>query len=379
MKNDNTNYPSRSEKLKKQRGIAGKIVSWIVGILVVLVVLMGVMGYKYIHSSLQPLNANSTKKVEVKIPIGSSNKQIGDILEKNNIIKSGIVFDYYVKTNKVGNFKAGYYQLSPSMTLDEIAKKLQQGGQSNPHSNGTILIKEGASIDQVADVVQKNTKFKKQDFLKLMNDANFLNELKNKYPQLLSSAVDAKDTKYKLEGYLYPATYTVGKHDNLKAVVEQMVAKTNMEMKPYFDKISKSKYSIQQVLTLASLVEKEYGSADDRGKIAGVFENRLEQDMPLQSDVAIHYALNNSKSTVSYDDLEVDSPYNLYKNKGLGPGPFNNPSIDSVKAVLNPVDKDKGYLYFVANIKTKKVYFSKTYAEHQKNVKKLQKANGYEN
>ncbi|MSE09677.1 endolytic transglycosylase MltG, partial [Lactobacillus salivarius] len=92
-----------------------------------------------------------------------------------------------------------------------------------------------------------------------------------------------------------------------------------------------------------------------------------------------HYALNNSKSTVSYDDLEVDSPYNLYKNKGLGPGPFNNPSIDSVKAVLNPVDKDKGYLYFVANIKTKKVYFSKTYAEHQKNVKKLQKANGYEN
>lgn len=379
MKNDNTNYPSRSEKLKKQRGIAGKIVSWIVGILVVLVVLMGVMGYKYIHSSLQPLNANSTKKVEVKIPIGSSNKQIGDILEKNNIIKSGIVFDYYVKTNKVGNFKAGYYQLSPSMTLDEIAKKLQQGGQSNPHSNGTILIKEGASIDQVADVVQKNTKFKKQDFLKLMNDANFLNELKNKYPQLLSSAVDAKDTKYKLEGYLYPATYTVGKHDNLKAVVEQMVAKTNMEMKPYFDKISKSKYSVQQVLTLASLVEKEYGSADDRGKIAGVFENRLEQDMSLQSDVAIHYALNNSKSTVSYDDLEVDSPYNLYKNKGLGPGPFNNPSIDSVKAVLNPVDKDKGYLYFVANIKTKKVYFSKTYAEHQKNVKKLQKANGYEN
>ena len=325
------------------------------------------------------MNANSTKKVEVKIPIGSSNKQIGDILEKNNIIKSGIVFDYYVKTNKVGNFKAGYYQLSPSMTLDEIAKKLQQGGQSNPHSNGTILIKEGASIDQVADVVQKNTKFKKQDFLKLMNDANFLNELKNKYPQLLSSAVDAKDTKYKLEGYLYPATYTVGKHDNLKAVVEQMVAKTNMEMKPYFDKISKSKYSVQQVLTLASLVEKEYGSADDRGKIAGVFENRLEQDMPLQSDVAIHYALNNSKSTVSYDDLEVDSPYNLYKNKGLGPGPFNNPSIDSVKAVLNPVDKDKGYLYFVANIKTKKVYFSKTYAEHQKNVKKLQKANGYEN
>ena len=379
MKNDNTNYPSRSEKLKKQRGIAGKIVSWIVGILVVLVVLMGVMGYQYIHSSLQPLNANSTKKVEVKIPIGSSNKQIGDILEKNNIIKSGIVFDYYVKTNKVGNFKAGYYQLSPSMTLDEIAKKLQQGGQSNPHSNGTILIKEGASIDQVADVVQKNTKFKKQDFLKLMNDANFLNELKNKYPQLLSSAVDAKDTRYKLEGYLYPATYTVGKHDNLKAVVEQMVAKTNMEMKPYFDKISKSKYSVQQVLTLASLVEKEYGSADDRGKIAGVFENRLEQDMALQSDVAIHYALNNSKSTVSYDDLEVDSPYNLYKNKGLGPGPFNNPSIDSVKAVLNPVDKDKGYLYFVANIKTKKVYFSKTYAEHQKNVKKLQKANGYEN
>src|SRR5699024_3614400 len=157
----------------------------------------------------------------------------------------------------------------------------------------------------------------------------------------------------------------------MKAVVEQMVAKTNMEMKPYFDKISKSKYSVQQVLTLASLVEKEYGSADDRGKIAGVFQNRLEQDMTLQSDVANHYALNNSKSTVSYDDLAVYSPSNLYINEGLSICPINNPSINSVKAVLNPVDKDKRYLYFVANIKTKKVYFCKTYAEHQKNVKKL--------
>lgn len=211
--------------------------------------------------------------------------------------------------------------------------------------------------------------------MKLVNDQEFLNELKDKYPALLTSAVDAKEVRYKLEGYLYPATYFVQKNETLKQLVEQMVSKTNEVLTPYYGQISQKKMSVQQVLTLASLVEREGVTPEDRYKIAGVFENRLEKDMMIQSDISVLYALGKHKAHVTFKDLKVDSPYNLYRNKGMGPGPFNNPSVDSVKAVLNPVDKDKEYLYFIANMKTGKVYFSKTYAEHLALTKKLEKDN----
>ena len=124
--------------------------------------------------------------------------------------------------------------------------------------------------------------------------------------------------------------------------------------------------TVQQVITLASLIEREGNSYEDRTKIASVFFNRIEADMPLQSDISVLYALNKHKEIVTYKDLETDSPYNLYQNKGYGPGPFNNPSEDAIKSTLNPADTN--YIYFLADTKTGKVYFSRTYAEHQELV-----------
>lgn len=359
----------------QKKPVAKKIIIGVIALIAVLVVLVGAFGYNYVKTALQPLDKTSNKRIEVKIPVGSTNKQIGAILEEKKVIKSGFVFDYYVKTNKLASFKAGYYELKPSMSLATIAKELQKGGASQPLSSGKVLVKEGVTIDEIGDVIAQTTKFKKQDFLALVNDESFLNELKAKYPELLTSALEAKDVRYRLEGYLYPATYAVQKNETLKQLVEQMVAKTNEMLTPYYAKIKEKNYTVQQVLTLASLVEREGVTAKDRYKIAGVFENRLEKNMKIQSDISVLYALGKHKQNVTYKDLEVDSPYNLYKNEGMGPGPFNNPSIASVKAVLDPVDKDKGYLYFIANMKTGKVYFSKTYAEHQELTKELEKDN----
>lgn len=359
----------------QKKPVAKKIITGVIALIAVLVVLVGAFGYNYVKTALQPLDKTSNKRIEVKIPVGSTNKQIGAILEEKKVIKSGFVFDYYVKTNKFASFKAGYYELKPSMSLATIAKELQKGGASQPLSSGKVLVKEGVTIDEIGDVIAQTTKFKKQDFLALVNDESFLNELKAKYPELLTSALEAKDVRYRLEGYLYPATYAVQKNETLKQLVEQMVAKTNEMLTPYYAKIKEKNYTVQQVLTLASLVEREGVTAKDRYKIAGVFENRLEKNMKIQSDISVLYALGKHKQNVTYKDLEVDSPYNLYKNEGMGPGPFNNPSIASVKAVLDPVDKDKGYLYFIANMKTGKVYFSKTYAEHQELTKELEKDN----
>nr|AIA94896.1 YceG [uncultured Leuconostoc sp.] len=124
------------------------------------------------------------------MPIGSTNKEIGAILEKNHVIKSGVVFDYYVRTKKFDSFKAGYYLLKSSMTLTQIAHRLEVGGSSTPLINtGKVLVKEGVTAAEIGTVIQKNTRFSKKAFLKLLNNQSFINALEKKYPELLSSAV----------------------------------------------------------------------------------------------------------------------------------------------------------------------------------------------
>ena len=359
----------------KKNNIATKVITIVVSIIVILLVVVAVTGYSYFKAGLKPLAPNSHQRIEVKVPVGSTSKQIGAILEQKKVVKSGFVFDYYVKSKKIANFKAGYYELKPSMTLGQIAHNLQKGGSSEPISSGRLLIREGVTAETIAKTVAQSTRFSQKDFLKLLNDPKFIGELQKKYPDLLASDVQSKNVRYRLEGYLYPATYTINKKLTLQQLVEEMVAKTDQELKPYYGKIKQQKKSVQAVLTLASLVEREGNNAQDRAKIAGVFENRLAQKMKLQTDISVLYALNKHKENVSYKDLEVDSPYNLYKNNGIGPGPFNNPSIASVKAVLAPQQRDQDYLYFFADIKTGKVYYSQTYDQHQAIIDKVDAKN----
>jgi len=197
-----------------------------------------------------------------------------------------------------------------------------------------------------------------------MKDETYMKQLQKKYPELLDSTMAKTNVRYHLEGYLFPATYGVYKGLTLKQLVNQMVEKENDEMTPYFSTIKEKGYTVQQVLTLASLVEREGVTNKDRKKIAGVFYNRFAVDMPLQSDIAAMYALNTHKTKLTYKDVAVKSPYNLYKHTGYGPGPFNTPSLQSVEAVLNPSDRDQGYLYFFADLKTGKITYSRTREEH---------------
>lgn len=350
---------------------------WIAGIIVILVVI-GLVGTKvYINSAMKPVDSSKNTSIQVKIPLGASNKKIGQLLADKKVIKSAFVFDYYIKTHNKTSFNAGYYVLKPSMNLATVVNHLEQGGSSTPliGQTGKVLVQEGETIDQIAQAVQKQTKFSAKEFLALMKDESYLDQLAKQYPELLNSTMTAKGVRYRLEGYLYPATYDVSNLKNLKTLVNQMVATENTQLKPYFNTMTKKHLSVQEVLTLASLVEREGVTSTDRGKIAGVFFNRLDKNMALQSDISVMYALNTHKKNLSYKDLKVDSPYNLYTNKGYGPGPFNSPSLQAIKAVLNPTQRSKKYLYFIANTKTGKVYYSKTYAQHQKMTDKLAKDN----
>ncbi|HFM5923826.1 TPA: endolytic transglycosylase MltG [Enterococcus faecium] len=333
---------------KKEDKIVRKIILVIALTLLIIGGFLGFTVYRYVDSGLKPLDKSDDQLVQVEIPSGSSNKQIGEILEKDNIIKSGIVFNYYTKFKNLTGFQAGYYQLAPNMTLDEIGKQLQEGGTSEPTkvADGKIAIPEGYDIDQIAERVAKVTGKDKKEFLDLVNDETFFNELHQKFP----------------------ATYDYYTSTSLKDLVIEMVNKTNTVMQNYYSAIKQKNLTVQEVLTLASLVEKEGVKENDRKNIAQVFFNRIKANMPLQSDISVLYALGEHKELVTYEDTAVDSPYNLYTNTGYGPGPFDNPSEEAIKAVLEPAEND--YYYFVADTSTGNVYFAKTYEEHMELVEK---------
>ena len=368
----------QANKKKRQNNVAKKIVWTIIALLLVTLAVTGVFVYSYIDSALKPVNANDTEYVTLEIPAGSSAKEIGSILEKKGLIKSGQVFNYYSKFKSYANFQSGYYNLQKSMDLDTIAKALQKGGTDTPQppTLGKVVVPEGYTLDQIAEAVEKSGNKKvsisAKDFLSKVQDESFISKMVAKYPKLLSG-LPTKDSgvKYRLEGYLFPATYNYTSDTTAETLIDQMLATMDSKLSTYYEVLESKNLTVNDVLTLASLVEKEGSTDEDRKNIASVFYNRLNQGMPLQSNIAILYAEGKlgKKTTLAEDaaiDTNIDSAFNVYKNPGLMPGPVDSPSLSAIEATVNPNKTD--YLYFVANTETGTVYFATTYEEHAKNV-----------
>lgn len=381
--------PVRPSKIRRKRqrtdSLAKRIASAIISIAVILILVGGFFTYRYVTSAVGPLDKSSSQYITVEIPEGSGNKYIGQILEKAGVIKDANIFNFYTKFKNYTNFGSGYYNLKASMDLDEISKLLQKGGTVEPErpALGKILITEGYTINQIADAVTVNTiaqksektstPFSKDDFLKLIQDETFIAKMVAKYPNLFASLPNADQVTYRLEGYLFPATYNYYEDTTLEDLVEQMISTTDSYLSSYYDTIASKGMTVNEVLTLASLVEKEGSTDEDRRNIASVFYNRLNANMPLQSNIAILYAMGKlgEKTSLAEDatiDTTIDSPYNIYTNTGLMPGPVDSPSLSAIEATINPASTD--YLYFVADVKTGAVYYSETYEEHQANVEK---------
>ena len=341
-----------------------KIVLSIVSILVILIIVLFVSGYKYYTSSLEPLEPESNTDVPIEIPIGSSRTDIARILEENEIIKSAFVFNYHLRFTGEEGFQAGYYLFSPSMSTEEIVTQLQEGGTPiMEESAGEITIPEGFTVEQVAIVIEQQTDYSVEDFFQLIESEGFLEEKLQEYPELLDDAMTVKeDTLYTLEGYLYPATYEFFDDTSLDELVTQMIDRMDQVLNEYYTEIEKQDTTVHNILTLSSFVEREGITYEDREKIAGVFYNRLDVGMALQTDVSVTYALGEHQKRITYDDLGVDSPYNLYEYKGLGPGPVNNPSEKAILATIYPAETE--YMYFLADLTTREVYFSETYDQH---------------
>lgn len=334
---------------------------WVAVIMLVCIAVVVLAVTQIGRNWLVPANANDTQIVEVEIPEGTPVSTMGDILEEQGLIRSSSAFSLLVRVQgAAANLQAGVHDLSPSMTMPEIVAALQEGAEEAGMLK--VTVNEGLTVDQIAEVVADSTSYSAEDFLNLMTNQEFLAQLVQQYP-ILTDSYNNPNVRYVLEGYLFPATYDVAQGETLESLVTQMVDKTNEVLSKYQADIDASSYSLQDIMSIASLVEKEGQTTEDRKLIAGVFYNRLEQGMPIQSDISVLYALGTHKEMVTYDDLEVDSPYNLYTNAGLPPGPMNSPSEDAIAAALEPTDND--YLYFYANLKTGEVFYTDNYEQHQ--------------
>ncbi|MGB0911375.1 MAG: endolytic transglycosylase MltG [Nitrospirales bacterium] len=247
----------------------------------------------------------------------------------------------------------GEYELHAGLSPIEILTRLEEG-KVYYHS---VTIPEGYTVRQIASVLSEKDLVDREKFLRLTQDPIFIKSLD----------LDVS----RLEGYLFPDTYFFPRLIPEEEIIQAFVHRLRKAFPPeLLDRAKEVKMSIQQVLTLASVVEKETGLSQERSMVAGVFLNRLKQNIPLQSDPTVIYAIEGFDGNIRKRDLSIDSPYNTYRVRGLPPGPIANPGEAAIRAVLYPTPSD--YVYFVSR-NDGSHQFSVTLAEHNRAVEKYQK------
>lgn len=343
-----------------------------IGVVILLVLLAMIFLGGFIYNyELSPVSRDS-EKVIVEIKEGSI-YSIGDTLYKEGLIRNTLIFKVYVKVNGVNSLKASTYELDKNMSLKEIIKVLEAGNGYNPDEI-TIIFKEGLNVRKIAKLVEENTNNSYDDFMKLMNDSDFIDKKIDEYWFLTDSIKNSK-IYYPLEGYLFPETYAfLNKDVTVEDIVDTMLKEMGKVLEEYKDRIENSEYNIHELMTLASIVELEGASADDRASVAGVFYNRLHDGWVLGSDVTTYYYLkiDNFKQSLNGNKnlYTCDNAYNTRCTSfvGLPVGPISNPGKESIDAVINY--KKHNYYYFVADC-NKKTYLNKDATGHYNTIQKL--------
>lgn len=340
----------------------------IIAIVVLIIVLAILLGYKLMFTKV----SSSDEEIEVAIPLGTGTNGIANILKENNIIRSKLGFKIYTKLNKVSNFQAGTYYLKQNMSLKEISEMLKSGIMYDQNEI-KITYLEGKNMRWLAKKISEVTNNTEDEVFEVLSKEDYIDSLIEKY-WFITDDIKDKDIYYPLEGYLFPDTYALKNKDvKVEEIFEKMLDKMGKVLEEYKDEIEKSKYSVHQLLTIASIVETESVNKEDRKGVAGVIYNRLNRNMAIQSDVTTYYAFKIDMGERDLYQREIDT-YNKYNTRGpnmegkLPVGPISSVSKLSIEAAIEPKDTD--YLFFVAD-KNGKVYFSKTNTEHNQIISEL--------
>ena len=338
-------------------------VPMIIGTVVAVVVLaaIAVFAVPAVKGLLGGEDASVTagQQVTVTIPDGASGDTIASILSENHIVENPK--DYYAAVKKLNadmSLQPGTYSFTTLMDATKVVQQLIEGPNAG---SDALTIPEGLTVDQVADrVAQAYDSISKEDFLNQAKASNYVND----YPFLKGAVNDS------LEGFLFPKTYSLGNKPSADDVIRAMLDQFNTEYKSLdfagCEAKIKDRYGVEMadydIINLASIVEREGLNAEQRAHVASVFYNRLAGKLDglryLNSDATMMYV---TGGEVTADDLQSDSPYNTYKHEGLPPTPICSPSLEALKATLEPTDSDDLYFYITQD----EEYFSQTYEEHQ--------------
>ncbi|MDR3135527.1 MAG: endolytic transglycosylase MltG [Deltaproteobacteria bacterium] len=344
-------------KIRTGPSLIGRIAG-LIGVLIVIGLLVAFFAVlRYSDNFLAP--EDTSREIMVTIPNGATNAQTATILANAGVIRSTDAFMWALRIRsrikKPVNIKAGEQVLDPSLSVWENISLLEKGN----FKFYPFTVPEGWNMRDIARAIESSGLGKASDFLALCQDRAFI-----------SSLGFSGNT---LEGYLFPETYSFPKGTPLKSIVKAMTDHFKKIWEKY-DAIAATKgLSLNEVVTMASIVEKETGAANERPMIASVFYNRLKKKMRLQTDPTVIYGLPNFNGNLTKADLETKHAYNTYLISGLPPGPIANPGEDAIKAVLNP--SPGKYIYFVSkNDGTH--HFSETLAEHNRMVNRYQRGGG---
>jgi UPF0755 protein len=335
------------------------------GLLALLVIAAIGAGAGWMDSQIsRPYRGQRPEKVFVNIPHGTSRWNIAGILRHSDVIRNRLAFELFSLWHIRAPLEAGEYYFDRPVTTREVFWQVAQG-RIFVHS---VTVPEGFSMFDIAAELEHQGVCGREEFLTSAQNNSLISDL----------APNARN----LEGFLFPSTYEFTHHTTCDQVAKRMV----QNFRAVWESLNAADsnpppqgLSTDQIVTLASLVERETPSREERPLVAGVFYNRLKRGGPLQCDPTVAYALElqgHSVKIVHAKDLQVDSPYNTYKNPGLPPGPIANPGEASLRAALVPAVTD--YLYFVAN-DAGGHFFSKTLAEHNRNVAKYRQLLSGEN
>lgn len=332
----------------------GKVLKFFLGI-VVISVLAGLVWWYW---ALQPYAA-SGQTMMLSVKEGATAGQIAAELEQRQIIRSALAFNYLVRTQKAdAKLLPGEYYLSAAMSPNQIIQVLLKGPDID---TVRVTIPEGFRTEQIIDLLVKKGLGSKESFTKVITGDSF--------PYAFIQGTPAG--MHRLEGFLFPDTYFFKRWTSPHQIIDTLLKRFNRELTPeVLADLQKSKLSIHDWVTLASIVEKEAVKETDRPLIASVYFNRLKKGMKLEADPTVQFILGITPKPMLYDkDLQTPSPYNTYLHPGLPPGPIANPGHASLDAVLHPAQTD--YLFFVAKSDGYHV-FAQTFSEHLQNQKKYQ-------
>ena len=328
-------------------------------------------------SFLKPVSDTSVEKI-VEIKKGAYSREIGNILYENNLIKNKTFFLVYLKINGIRNLKAGTYKLNQNMPIKKIIEILQKGEEID--NSIKITFKEGINYRELARVIEKNTSNTYDDVLNILDDTDYIDSLIEDY-WFITDEIKNKDIYYALEGYLFPDTYEFKNKDvTIPEIFKKLLDKMDEELTSLKYKIQGDDYSVHELLTLASLAEKEVSNkvnSEDRKKVVSVFVNRLNKKMALGSDITTRYSLKlDDTRPLTKSEYATDNAYNTRNVNmiGLPPSPICMVSHESILASIDRIKTN--YLYFIANINSGETYFYETSKEFEKKKNELSKVNG---